>query len=692
MRAIETLVLADGREHTLEVIKTQLKADGAATHLIGIALDVTDRIAAETALRHSEETLRIVVQNMPVMLDAYDANTNLIVWNRECERVTGFRAEEITHNSNSLELLYPEPDYRAEMLRQWAEHAGDFRDWEWDITCKDGTRKTILWSNVSQEFPIPGWAGWAIGIDITDRKIAEQSLRQSEERYRTLVDNLPGAVYRCANDRDWTASYLSDRIFEITGYLPSDLMPPSARAFSSIVHPDDASAVWKKAQQAIAIDGIHQDEYRIIHASGEIRWILDREQICCAPDGTILWIDGILLDITVAKHLEAGRKRAEEQLRDLSDRLSLALKSGAIGVWEWDIATGSLIWDDRTCELHGVDQSAFTGVCQDWNQHVHPDDCPEAEATVQKALEGKQDYDTEFRVVLPDGSIRFIKASAIVQRNAAGEPQRMIGINLDVSMQRQAEAKLRQANETLAIANLELARANRLKDEFLANMSHELRTPLSAMLGLSRALQAETFGSLNDRQRQFVETISSSGDHLLALINDILDLAKIESGRFELEFAAVPIHGLCQTSLAFVQPLAEQKNIAIEAHLPPSCLAVLDERRICQVLINLLSNAVKFTPPGGQVTLNVEIDPPVSIRFSVIDTGIGIAPDDQALLFQPFMQIDSSLSRHHDGTGLGLALVKQIVELHEGRVSVESEVGKGSCFCVALPYRSLRNL
>ncbi|MBD2089344.1 PAS domain S-box protein [Microcoleus sp. FACHB-1515] len=809
VRSIETLVLTDGREHTLEVIKTQLKdADGTATHLIGIALDVTDRIAAEAALRHSEETLRLVVQNMPVMLDAYDANGNLIVWNRECERVTGFSAEEITHNPNSLELLYPDPDYRAQMLRQWTQHAGNFRDWEWDITCKDGSRRTILWSNVSQEFPIPGWAGWAIGIDITDRKIAERSLRQSEERYRTLVDNLPGVVYRCKNDQAWTAHYLSDRIFELTGYSASELTASGKRSFGSIIHPDDVEPIWSETQAAIDRDGCYQNQYRIVHANGEVRWVAEYGSGCYAPDGTVLWVDGILFDITDRKRIETAlqesearyrrivetagegiwmidaegtttfvnermaqmlgltvaqmvgksmfdftdaegqyiarrnldrrrqgigeqhdfkfkradgsdlwvilettpifdaagiyqgalgmltditaRKRAEEQLLDLSDRLSLALKSGAIGVWEWDIAADALIWDDRVCELYGVDRSNFTGTFSDWSKRVHPDDWPEAEAATQKALQNEQDYETEFRVVLPDGSIRFIRSSAIVQCNETGESHRMIGINIDVSVQRQAEAKLRQANETLAIANLELARANRLKDEFLANMSHELRTPLSAMLGLSRALQEETFGSLNDRQRQFVETIASSGDHLLALINDILDLAKIGSGRFELELAAVPIYGLCQTSLAFVQPLAEQKNIAIDAHLPPSsCLAVLDERRICQVLINLLSNAVKFTPPGGRVTLSVKVDPQSSIRFSVSDTGIGIAPDDQTLLFQPFVQIDSSLSRHHDGTGLGLALVKQIVELHQGSVSVESQLGKGSCFSVILPDRSL---
>ena len=275
----------------------------------------------------------------------------------------------------------------------------------------------------------------------------------------------------------------------------------------------------------------------------------------------------------------------------------------------------------------------------------------------------------------------------------------------------QAETQLRERNEQLAISNQELARATRLKDEFLASMSHELRTPLNAILGMSEALQELNFGPINDRQHRSIATIERSGKHLLSLINDILDLSKIEANKFDLELSDVSIDSLCKNSLLFVKELAYKKQIRITTQLPTYLEQLnirVDDRRCRQVLINLLSNAVKFTPAGGSIILDVRVEEcdseedwgmgtvgdlieiaPTSqrrIAFSIIDTGIGIAPENIGKLFQSFVQIDSSLSRQYAGTGLGLALVKRIVELHGGTVAVESMIDRGSCFRVLLPF------
>ena len=250
---------------------------------------------------------------------------------------------------------------------------------------------------------------------------------------------------------------------------------------------------------------------------------------------------------------------------------------------------------------------------------------------------------------------------------------------------------LHQNNEDLAIANAKLARATKLKDEFLASTSHELRTPLNAILGLSEALLDEVYGSLTERQSRSLTTINTSGQHLLALINDILDLAKIESGKEKLHYCCVELPNLSNASLDFVKAQANQKNIQLEAQIESALGCVeLDERRIKQVLINLLTNAVKFTPDGGKVSLNVWGNAEdEQIIFQVIDTGIGIKPDDMDKLFASFVQIESSLSRRYEGTGLGLALVKNIVELHGGSISVASEVDRGSQFTVILPWKKL---
>jgi signal transduction histidine kinase len=246
--------------------------------------------------------------------------------------------------------------------------------------------------------------------------------------------------------------------------------------------------------------------------------------------------------------------------------------------------------------------------------------------------------------------------------------------------------------ERLEKNNAELIRATRMKDEFLATMSHELRTPMNAILGMTEILQEEIFGEINEKQMKALATVEHSGNHLLELINDILDVSKIESGQIELDYQNTAIIPLCQQSLDFIKPQAAKKSIQTKITLPVDLPSLnLDERRIRQVLVNLLGNAVKFTPEGGCITL--EVIYPITIKqrsyvkINVKDTGIGIAPENLQKVFEPFIQVDSALNRKHEGTGLGLALVKRIVELHQGEVTLTSELGVGSCFAMALPLQ-----
>ncbi len=249
--------------------------------------------------------------------------------------------------------------------------------------------------------------------------------------------------------------------------------------------------------------------------------------------------------------------------------------------------------------------------------------------------------------------------------------------------------RVQERTAELSAANAQLARAARLKDEFLANMSHELRTPLNAILGMAEVLRMNVYGPLNGEQENALYHIEESGRHLLDLINDILDLSKIEAGKLELVIGPVLVNDVCQASLRFIKQIAQKKKIKVSSEVDEEVGIIQgDQRRIKQILVNLLSNAVKFTPEGGQVGLEVKGNRAQQVvNFTVWDTGIGISGEEMRQLFKPFVQIDSSLSRQHEGTGLGLSLVSRLTEMHQGGVSVESEVGRGSRFTVSLPWR-----
>lgn len=269
----------------------------------------------------------------------------------------------------------------------------------------------------------------------------------------------------------------------------------------------------------------------------------------------------------------------------------------------------------------------------------------------------------------------------------------------DITERKQMELALAEERNQLALrveertadfsrANANLARALRVKDEFLANMSHELRTPLNAILGLSESLAEQTAGPLNEKQMRYITTVSESGHHLLSLINDILDLAKIEAGQITLDVNKVDIHAVCDASLRMIKQLARKKNQETTLEIDQNIgLMWADERRLKQMLVNLLSNAVKFTPDDGKLGLEVHGDREANkVTFTIWDTGIGIKAEDLQRLFQPFVQLDAGLARESSGTGLGLALVAQMARLHGGSTSVVSEPGKGSRFTIMLPW------
>ena len=311
----------------------------------------------------------------------------------------------------------------------------------------------------------------------------------------------------------------------------------------------------------------------------------------------------------------------------------------------------------------------------------------ESIATLREAIREGAACNVTIKNYRKDGSFFWNQLTVAPVRDAAGLLTHYVGIQEDVTKQHEVEANLRLAKDASEAANNELSRAARLKDEFLAAMSHELRTPLNAVLGISEIMREQMHGPLNPQQLDMIQTVEESGRHLLALINDILDLSKIEAGKLELQLEEVDIELTAQASVRFIKEHALKKRLHVSCLVNSALLTVqADHRRLKQILVNLLSNAVKFTPEGGRIGLEVAPEPSTqSVRFTVWDTGIGISAENLARLFKPFEQIDSKLSRRYEGTGLGLALVHRMAEMHGGKVRVTSTPGEGSRFTVVLP-------
>jgi PAS domain S-box-containing protein len=296
-----------------------------------------------------------------------------------------------------------------------------------------------------------------------------------------------------------------------------------------------------------------------------------------------------------------------------------------------------------------------------------------------------------------NGNLLWISLSiAVVEFD---EQLAIMGTAVDLTERKQAEIALhaerrlltrRIAERTadLSAANAELLRAVRLKDEFLASISHELRTPLNAILGMAGVLQEEVYGGLNNQQQHALQQIEVSGRRLLNMINDLLDLSKIGAGKVALVIDHVTLKPVCQASLALFEAEIRQKQLHVALDYDDAVQTLpADEHRLKQILVNLVSNAVKFTPESGTIGLRVTGDTVShAVQITVWDTGIGIAAEDMACLFQPFVQLDGRLSRAYGGTGLGLALVYRVVEMHGGSITVTSSPGEGSCFTVALPW------
>jgi PAS domain S-box-containing protein len=383
---------------------------------------------------------------------------------------------------------------------------------------------------------------------------------------------------------------------------------------------------------------------------------------------------------------EEARQSAEASVRASQSRLQMALDAAQIGDWDIDLSTGAIRHSLQHDRCYGYTEAATDWSSERFFDCVHPDDRERIRRHIQQTAQQRSSWLDEFRVVWPDGSVHWLTTRGTFL-SRPGEPGFIVGVVIDNTARRQAE-DLRLHSVRLEAENRQIQEANRLKSEFLANMSHELRTPLNAVIGFAEILRASGPNLAEEKRADYLGHIATSGRHLLRLINDVLDLSKVESGKFDLVPEPLQLPHLAHEVAGVLQAEAARKGVQLKIDIDPLVAdLVLDPARLRQMLYNLLSNAIKFTGTGGSVVMRAMPHGEQQVRIEVQDNGVGIAPADLPKLFQQFQQVHTGLAKTHPGTGLGLALTRQLAELHGGSVGVRSTPGVGSVFHLVLPRR-----
>jgi len=765
----ETLYDASGNPYlsqgTVQDV-TELKQVEMA--LAELNADLEQRVAQRAqALRQSEARYRQIVETANEGVWILDAEARHVFGNPTLLTLLGQTDEGIT---TSTLWDYCDSDLHpqvAALLDHCA--AGQNAQEELPLRQRNGETRWVL-ASLSPIFSEGGkYQGiLAMVTDITERRRAEEAIRQENLFRQLILDNLTEGIcvcHACPGFPFVDFSVWNPQMEVITGYSQEEI---NRLGWYQSLYPDPQ--VRQRAIDRMAAmrqgDDLTAEEWEIRHRDGSYRTVTITTTLLVNAEGDSNVL-GVVQDITARKQTERQIQQQIQQealLREITQHIRQSLdlqvifntacqeicqvlEADRVGIFRFDPQSG--------CHDGAFVAEALTeGVISVLAIPVH-DHCF-GETYAPQYIQGRYaamddiealkechtsilaDFQVKANLVLPlicgdnlwgllcihqchhrrhwEQEVIDLGQQLAAQLAIAIQQATLYDhLQQELSTRQQAQAQLTQTNQFLAQSNQELARATRLKDEFLANMSHELRTPLNAIMGMTEGMQEEVFGPVTPEQRKSLQTVESSAAHLLSLINDILDVAKIEAGQIELDLSSVAVAPLCSSALAFVKQQATKKHIRLETHIPsplPNLWA--DERRVRQALLNLLTNAVKFTPAQGRVSLTVTLveapqaspsledldlgDPKTNspngsttnapaafLRFAVTDTGIGISPENIRRLFQPFVQIDSALNRQYNGTGLGLTLVKQIAELHGGRVDLQSEPGVGSCFTIDLP-------
>ena len=640
---------------------------GGALYTVGIVQEFTERKRAEEALRRSEERYRLVADTTNDAVWDWDLQSDQIGWNQAMAERFGW-TEALGGTSLAWWEERVHPDDRARVsasLHAVAEGHGDHWQEEYRFLCADGTYANVL-DRGSAVQDASGQTVRMLGamLDFTERVRAEEAIAREREQLERLVDAVP---------------------VMITMYSPSTRLTRTNRAFERIMGWSTEDAAHMDLIEACYPDPAYRKEVRDSMRSLAPGW---RDMTATARDGSPVessWANiqlpgGTLVGIGIDIR---ERKAAERAVREGEERLRLATEAGGIGIFEWDLQTNRLQWSEMTRVIFGLPPGAEPSLAV-WQSGIHPEDRERVESVVQGALERGDRYHFEHRVVRCDGEVRWVESTARVTKDAEGQPASLRGAVQDITERKRFEEERTAILDSERAARAEAERANRLKDDFLAVMSHELRTPLNAILGWTQMLRRGTLPPSSAAKA--LEVIERNTLVQAQLIADLLDVSRITSGKLKLETGRADLALAVEAALDSVRQAATAKEVRLERNLGGAPAWVMgDPARLQQVVWNLISNAVKFSPAGGRVWVSLACRDSRAV-ISVKDEGQGIRPEFLPHLFERFSQADSSAARRHGGLGLGLSIVKHLVDLHGGAVRAESEgEGRGATFLVELP-------
>jgi PAS domain S-box-containing protein len=623
--------------------------------------------ALARAMTADLERLALVVRKTSNAVVITDVERRITWVNPGFERISGFSAAEVIGHSPG-QLLQCEATAATTVAEmRTALNAG--REFSCELINRHKNGQDYLIEIEIQ--PLHDEAGTLNGFmsiesDITVRRAAQQQLESVLRDNAALLSTLNQHTIVSMANRAGTITEVNDAFCRISGYSREELLGQNHRIINSDVHPTE---FWVAMWRAIS----HGKPWHAVvcnrNKNGTLYWVDTTVAPFLDSAGKVEKYISIRIDVSAAKEQEAD-------LRMARDQLSRAADVAQLGIWTWNLVDDALTFDARMQNMYDLPEPPAGGLRYiDWRSRVHPEDIDFAETKLQGTIAGTDVYDPTFRIFARNGEVRYIQAAAMVERDESGKPLLVMGVNRDITAQHEAEELLRAAKSAAD-------QANRAKSEFLANMSHELRTPMNAILGML-SLLGKT--ELSSKQADYAAKSEGAARSLLGLLNEILDFSKIEAGKMTLDpqpFATEEL--LRELSMILASNLRSRQVellFDIDPHLPK--LLYGDAMRLQQVLVNLGGNAVKFTEQG-EVRLSIKVlaldAAKVRLQFALSDSGIGIAAENQALIFSGFTQAEASITRRFGGTGLGVAISQRLVALMGGELKVESELGRGSCF------------